>query len=79
MAAGGFYDFTRTASADPEMWRDISMMNAPRLLADIEQYQQKLEGLAAMIQSGDAQGIEDLFSAAKTARSRVTEKRKQVG
>jgi len=79
MAAGGFYDFTRIASSDPEMWRDISLMNAPRLLADIEQYQQQLEGVAAMIQSGDAQGIENLFSAAKTARSRVTEKRKQVG
>jgi prephenate dehydrogenase len=36
MAAGGFYDFTRTASSDPEMWRDISIMNGPRLLQHIE-------------------------------------------
>ena len=77
MAAGGFYDFTRTASSDPEMWRDISIMNAPRLLKHIEQYQHQLQHLAKMIESGDSKGIEDLFASAKQARSLVTEKRKQ--
>jgi prephenate dehydrogenase len=77
MAAGGFYDFTRIASSDPEMWRDISLMNAPRILAHIEEYQNQLNRVAGMIQSEDAKGIEQLFSSARTARSRVTEKRKQ--
>ena len=77
MAAGGFYDFTRTASSDPEMWRDISIMNAPRLLDHIREYQSQLDDLAKKIESGDASGIEDLFASAKQARSLVTEKRKK--
>ena len=49
MAAGGFYDFTRTASSDAEMWRDISLMNGPRLLEHIAKFQQQLENVAKMI------------------------------
>ena len=78
MAAGGFYDFTRTASSDPEMWRDISIMNGPRLLEHIKEYQRQLSVVSRMIEEGDHQAIEDLFGAAKKARSRVTEKRKKV-
>ena len=78
MAAGGFYDFTRTASSDPEMWRDISIMNGPRLLEHIKEYQRQLSVVSSMIEEEDHQAIEDLFSAAKKARSRVTEKRKKV-
>ena len=32
-AAGGFRDFTRIASSDPEMWRDICVANRDRLVA----------------------------------------------
>lgn len=76
MAAGGFYDFTRTASSDPEMWRDISIMNGPRLLQHIEEYQRQLSAVSQMISNEDTQALEALFASAKTARSRVTEKRK---
>jgi prephenate dehydrogenase len=76
MAAGGFYDFTRTASSDPEMWRDISIMNGPRLLEHIEKYQEQLTYVARLIESGDEKALEDLFASAKQARSLVTEKRK---
>ena len=78
MAAGGFYDFTRTASSDPEMWRDISIMNGPRLLEHIEKYQEQLSHVAGMIETGDEKALEELFASAKQARSLVTEKRKIV-
>ena len=77
MAAGGFYDFTRTASSDPEMWRDISIMNAPRLLRDLQEYQRQLSVLSGMIENQDHQAIENLFRSAKQARSLVTENRKK--
>ena len=78
MAAGGFYDFTRTASSDPEMWRDISLMNKPYLLADIEAFKKQLDRVAVMIKMDDQQAIENLYASAKQARARVTEKRKNT-
>lgn len=77
MTGGGFYDFTRTASSDPEMWRDISLMNAERLLQHIKQYQHQLSNVAEMIQNQDGEALEALYASAKKARSRVTEKRKR--
>ena len=77
MAAGGFYDFTRTASSDPEMWRDIALMNRREILDSITAYQGKLSSLAEMINSGDGQGIEQLFAGSRKARARVKEKRRQ--
>ena len=76
MAAGGFYDFTRTASSDPEMWRDISIMNGERIVKDIRKFQARLEGVALMIQYLDSVGIEKLYSSARTARDMVTKKSK---
>lgn len=76
MAAGGFYDFTRTASSDPEMWRDISIMNKHYLLEHIERFKKKLDNVATMVDAGEEKAIEDLYAAAKQARARVTEKRK---
>ena len=78
MAAGGFYDFTRTASSDPEMWRDISLMNKQYLLAHIAEFKTQLEHVAKMIEADEQQAIETLYASAKQARARVTEKRKST-
>ena len=77
MTAGGFYDFTRMASSDPEMWRDISLMNSDCLTRHIYEYQEKLEEVAGMIRNMDGKGIEDLFVSARRARNLVSERRKQ--
>lgn len=76
MAAGGFYDFTRTATSDPVMWRDICMTNAPQILADLARYQRQLTAVTTMLEQRDHKAIEKLFTAAKQARARVPEKRK---
>ncbi len=77
MTAGGFYDFTRTASSDPEMWRDISLMNSDCLTKHIQEYQERLQEVVCMIRNMDAKGIEELFVAARQARNLVSERRKQ--
>lgn len=68
--AGGFRDFTRIAGSSPEMWRDISLANRDALLAELNAYQAQLTGLATLLENNDAQGLEDVFARAKTARNR---------
>lgn len=75
MAAGGFYDFTRTASSEPEMWRDICLMNRAQLLRHMRRFTENLERIARMIDQSDGDALERLFSAAKETRSRVAERR----
>ncbi len=67
-AAGGFRDFTRIASSDPVMWRDVCLANGDALVLLIEQYQQELERIAAAIRDGDADELLKLFGRAKSER-----------
>ncbi len=67
-AAGGFRDFTRIASSDPVMWRDVCLANGDALLDLIEQYQQELDQVAAAIRAGDADELLKLFGRAKSER-----------
>lgn len=67
-AAGGFRDFTRIASSDPVMWRDVCLANDDALVSLIEQYQGELDQVAAAIKSGDAEELLRLFGKAKSER-----------
>jgi len=67
-AAGGFRDFTRIASSDPVMWRDVCIANGDALLELIEQYQQELSRVALAIRTGDGDELLRLFGRAKSER-----------
>jgi len=67
-AAGGFRDFTRIASSDPVMWRDICLSNADAILAMMQNYQLQIDELKQCIEQGDGESILALFKAAKDAR-----------
>jgi prephenate dehydrogenase len=72
-AASGFRDFTRIAGSSPEMWRDITLANAPALLAELDAYMTQLSGLRAMLAAGDGAGIEAVYTKAQRARCRWIE------
>ncbi len=72
-AAGGFRDFTRIASSDPVMWRDIALANSEALVAAIDQFSAHLGQLRDAVVQGDAAELEATFSRAKTARDRFAE------
>ena len=67
-ASGGFRDFTRIASSDPVMWRDVCISNGDALVSLIEQYQQELDRVKAAINAEDADGLLKLFGRAKSER-----------
>eukprot|EP00494_Astrolonche_serrata_P006194 UN06211 len=67
-AAGGFRDFTRIASSDPVMWRDICINNSDCLVAMIDELQRNLDGLRQHIADGNDKEIYEIFSRTKQAR-----------
>lgn len=69
-AASGFRDFTRIASSDPEMWRDICAANRDALLSELDRYLAQLQGVRADLAAGDRAALERLFAAARAARAR---------
>lgn len=71
-AAGGFRDFTRIASSDPVMWRDVCISNRDALLESINSLEVHLKTLRLAIDNGDAKALEATFTRAKTARDKFT-------
>lgn len=67
-AAGGFRDFTRIASSDPVMWRDISIANRGALLDTIDMFSDHLAILRKAVAAEDAAGLLEIFGRAKEAR-----------
>jgi prephenate dehydrogenase len=67
-AAGGFRDFTRIASSDPVMWRDVCLANSEALSDLLEQYQRELERINRAIKTEDHEELLRLFSRAKSER-----------
>ena len=74
--AGGFRDFTRIASSDATMWRDIAVNNGDAIVKWIEEYQRELSKLSALISDKNADALFELFSDAKAARDKHIVKRK---
>ena len=67
-AAGGFSDFTRIASSDPVMWRDVCLHNREAVLGAFDQLQNGLSRLRTAIDDMDADEIERTFVIAKETR-----------
>ena len=67
-AAGGFKDFTRIASSNPQMWVDICMHNREAILQHLQNFQKDLRAVEQALQHQDEAFLRALFSRAKQAR-----------
>ena len=67
-AAGGFRDFTRIASSDPTMWRDICLYNRDAVLAMMQRFQQEVDEVRSAVEAEDGTRLIEIFSRAKKAR-----------
>jgi prephenate dehydrogenase len=68
-AAGGLRDFTRIASSDPVMWRDIFLTNADATVAILDEYVSDLESLRDCLQRRDGEALISMFRRANKSRA----------
>lgn len=71
-AAGGFRDFSRIASSDAVMWRDVCLSNRDAILESMDKLDDHLKQLRVAIESSDGAAIETIFARAKQARDNYT-------
>jgi cyclohexadieny/prephenate dehydrogenase len=67
-AAGGFRDFTRIASSDPVMWKDIALANKSALLDAIDLFSDRLAVMRDAVEQERGGQLLETFSRAKEAR-----------
>ncbi len=70
-SAGGFRDFTRIASSNPEMWKDIVLQNRTEVLRAIAHYRKNFAHLEGLIRKEDATGLLSYFRKSKRTRDRL--------
>ena len=70
-SASGFRDFTRIASSDPIMWRDIALNNRKQILHMLEKFNLDLSNLKRAIVKKDGNKLFKLFSKTKKIRQAI--------
>lgn len=68
LAGPGFRDFTRIAASDPAVWRDILLSNREEVLRQSMRFRFVLDAMENMLQTGNAQALEEMVQAASSAR-----------
>lgn len=68
LAAGGFRDLTRIASANPIVWRDITLQNRKELSTQLQIWTNEMIKLQDLLSYADSSDIEDYFTTAKRIR-----------
>lgn len=71
LAGGGLRDFTRIASSDPVMWRDICLENREEILKAMNRYEDKWRFLKKAIKRGDPTVIQRFFERGQQTRKRI--------
>lgn len=70
-SAGGFRDFTRIASSDPTMWRDIALTNRDALIEMMGQFETFFRELKDDVARGDNEHLFEFFRRSKESRDAI--------
>ena len=70
-SASGFRDFTRIASSDPVMWRDVFINNADAVLEMLGRFNEDLSYLQRAIRWKEADKLQELFTKTRDIRSKI--------
>ncbi|MGG5890453.1 prephenate/arogenate dehydrogenase family protein [Falsiroseomonas sp. HC035] len=74
-AASGFRDFTRIASSDPTMWRDVFLNNREALLEMLARFTEDAHALGRAVRWGEAGFIEDRIQRGRKIRRGLIERK----
>ena len=72
-SASGFRDFTRIASSDPTMWRDVFLNNKEAVLEVLGRFTEDLTALQRAIRKGDGDYLYDKFNETRAIRKEIVE------
>ena len=72
-SATGFRDFTRIASSDPVMWRDVFLNNKDATLEILGRFTEELFALQRAIRQGDGDHLHDYFTRTRAIRRGIIE------
>lgn len=72
-SASGFRDFTRLASSDPTMWRDVCLHNREAILEMLARFSEDLSALRADIRRGEGERLHALFTRTREIRKSIIE------
>jgi cyclohexadieny/prephenate dehydrogenase len=70
-SAGGFRDFTRIASSDPTMWRDVFLNNKQAVLEVLGRFNEDLSVLTRAVRNGDGKLLFDFFTRTRAIRKAI--------
>lgn len=70
-SASGFRDFTRLASSDPIMWRDIFIHNSDAVLEMLQRFNEDLSDLQKAIRKKDGEKLHSFFSRTRSIRKKI--------
>ena len=70
-SASGFRDFTRIASSDPIMWRDVFLNNSDAVLEMIQRFNEDLSDLQKAIRKKDGDKLHSFFSRTRSIRKKI--------
>ena len=76
-SGGSLEDYTRIASSDPIMWKDIMVSNDKSILSSIESFKSSLDKLSELIETNNATGLIEFFSSVKNARDKSISGKKE--
>ena len=70
-SAGGLRDFTRIASSDPLMWKDIFIDNSENILKILEQFSKNINDFKKAIIEKNGDKLLKMFSSTKAVRKEI--------
>ena len=74
-AASGFRDFTRIASSDVDMWRDVFLNNREALLEMLARFTEDAQAMGRAVRRGEAAFIEDRIRRGRKIRRGLIERK----